>query len=521
MAKEWRSIEEVHLHAKKAVNKKVKEIVNPDTVANYNPKNKGWVGNSIESDWFGIPNNSKKEADFPNLNLELKVTPIRHTKNGWSAKERLVLNIFDFHDEYKRTFDKASFIEKANLMELMYYEFVKDTNAPEFSIKAATLFNLRDLPEEDKLIIEQDWNLIIDKINEGKAEELSDSLTKYLGATTKGSKTEKNMTTQPFSDAKAHRRSFTLKGSYMTELARKIMSGKYKEPSEYLIHEDKSIVAEPALDYQSPEPIIKDIEQLKFKTFEEIIIEQFEPFIHMSKKKLGKKFNVKIPKKNDKASTPKLAKKMLNLNTDIENSDEFRKAGISVKTITVDSKQSKKPSNKRKTTEPFKLQNYFNFQDIVETEWEDSDLCEYLTSAKFLLVIFEETSNDEELFKGVKFWRMPSSDLNGLVYDTWKRTIDTLNQGVTLEYIPRNNKKGYIVENNLPSIKDKTILHVRPDSRVSSYIDNTYSLRLPSPAKWVNRPSDKEDSLSDYYMTKQAFWLNPSYMYQQVKEFFE
>src|SRR5699024_4086721 len=83
-----------------------------------------------------------------------------------------------------------------------------------------------------------------------------------------------------------------------------------------------------------------------------------------------------------------------------------------------------KPSNKRKTTEPFKLQNYFNFQDIVETEWEDSDLCEYLTSAKFLLVIFEETSNDEELFKGVKFWRMPSIDLNGLVYDTCKRIID-------------------------------------------------------------------------------------------------
>src|SRR5690625_2783127 len=238
MAKEWRSIEEVHLHAKKAVNKKVKEIVNPDTVANYNPKNKGWVGNSIESDWFGIPNNSKKEADFPNLNLELKVTPIRHTKNGWSAKERLVLNIFDFHDEYKRTFDKASFIEKANLMELMYYEFIKVTNARKFCIKTVKIFNLRDLPEEDKLIIEQEWNLIIDKINEGKAEELSDSLTKYLRATTKGSKTEKNMTTQPFSDTKAHRRSFTLKGSYMTELARKIMNGKYEEPSEYLYPED-------------------------------------------------------------------------------------------------------------------------------------------------------------------------------------------------------------------------------------------------------------------------------------------
>src|SRR5699024_6279774 len=159
---------------------------------------------------------------------------------------------------------------------------------------------------------------------------------------------------------------------------------------------------------------------------------QFEPFIHMSKKELGKKFNVKIPKKNDKASTPKLAKKMLNLNTDIENSDEFRKAGISVKTVTIDSKQSKKPSNKRKTTEPFKLQNYFNFQDIVEVDWEDADSCEYLTSAKFRVAIFEETSNDGQLFKGVRFWRVPSGDLNRLVYDPWQRTIDTLNKGVPL-----------------------------------------------------------------------------------------
>src|SRR5699024_10666799 len=144
MTKKWNSIKEVHAHAKKAVNKKVKEVVKPETVLNYNPKNKGWVGNSIESDWFGIANNSKKEADFPNLNLELKVTPIRQTRNGWSAKERLVLNIFDFHDEYNRQFENASFLEKANLMELIYFEFIKETPDPEFYIKDATLFNLYD-----------------------------------------------------------------------------------------------------------------------------------------------------------------------------------------------------------------------------------------------------------------------------------------------------------------------------------------------------------------------------------------
>lgn len=520
MTKKWNSIKEVHAHAKKAVNKRVKEVVKPETVLNYNPKNKGWVGNSIESDWFGIPNNSKKEADFPNLNLELKVTPIRKTRNGWSAKERLVLNIFDFHEEYKRQFSNASFLEKANLIELIYYEFIKETPAPDFHIKAATLFNLNNISEEDKLIIEQDWNLIVRKIKEGKAEELSDSLTKYLGATTKGSKTEKNMTTQPFSDTKAHRRSFTLKGSYMTELARKIMNGKYEEPSEYLYPEDSVSIAETSLDYSKPESVIKDIEQLKVKTFEEIIIDNFSPFVNMSKTELAERFNVLIPKRNDKASAPILAKKMLNLKTDIQKTDEFRKAGISVKVVTVNSNQLEKPYTDRKTTEGFKLQNHFDFNEIIENRWEESDLYEYLSSAKFLIVIFEEGKN-EEIFKGVKFWRMPPADLNGEVYETWRRTINILKKGVTLKYTIRNSKKGYRVENNLPKMRDKTILHVRPDATVASYKRDENSLKLPQPSNWINRPVDMTDELTDYYMTKQAFWLNPSYMYKQVDEFFD
>lgn len=519
MTNEWDSIEEVHAHAKKAVNKKVKEIVNQETVLNYNPKNKGWVGNSIESDWFGLPNNSRQEADFQNLNLELKVTPIRETKKGWSAKERLVLNIFDFHDEYKRQFKNASFLEKSNLMELIYYEFIKETPAPEFYIKAATLFNLDDIPEEDKLIIRQDWELIVNKIKEGKAEELSDSLTKYLGATTKGAKTEKNMTTQPFSDVKAHRRSFTLKGSYMTELARKIMSGKYKDPYDHLSQED-SYVAESSVAYYTPEPIIKDIEQLKVKTFEEIIIELFDPFINLTKTKLGNIFNIDIPKINDKASSPILARKMLNLQTNIEDTEEFRKAGISTKVVTVHSNQMNNPYHKRKTTEPFKLQNFFDFQEIVEESWEESDLYEYLSSARFLLVIFEKTPT-EEVFKGVKFWSMPNEDLNGLVYETWRKTVDIFKDGVTLKYVPQNTKKGYKVGNNLPAIKDKTILHIRPDAPYSSYKNNRYALRLPAATNWINRPASMNDELTDYYMTKQAFWLNSSYMYQQIKVFFE
>src|SRR5699024_5469036 len=129
---------------------------------------------------------------------------------------------------------------------------------------------------------------------------------------------------------------------------------------------------------------MKEVERLKVKTFEEIIIELFDPFINLSKFKLGNIFNVDIPKKNDKASAPILARKMLNLRTNVEDTEEFRKAGISMKVVTVRSNQMNNPYHKRKTTEPFKLQNFFDFQEIVKEDWEESDLYEYLSSVRFL-----------------------------------------------------------------------------------------------------------------------------------------
>lgn len=495
--KVWHSVEELHEQALKAVGKPIKELVKEETIQKYydNPKNKGWIGNSIESDWFGLANNSRQEADFSNLGVELKVTPIRQTKAGWSAKERLSLNIFDFNDEYKRTFENASFLEKANLMELMYYEFIKDEPSPELFIKAATLFNLHKLPEEDLLIIKQDWEIIVNKIKEGKAEKLSDSLTKYLGATTKGSKSEKNMTTQPFSDKKAHRRAFTLKGSYMTSLARQIMSGEYES------HDEK---------------IIKDVNELKGKSFEDIILERFQPFIGRTKVGLANEFNVIIPERDDKASSRVLASKMLNVESDIKNTDEFKKAGIEVKIVTV-------ASGKEKTTEGFKIQvpehSFIEPEKLVKEAWDDSLLNDYLSSYQFLLVVFEKTKTDT-IFKGAKFWHIPYEDLEGNIKNTWLKTVGIYQKGVTLTYKSSNNSKGYTVGNNLPKISDNTILHVRPSSEKSCYSnDLKLATKLPYKSHWVDLPHNADKSeLSDEYMTRQAWWLNPDYMYEQVKD---
>lgn len=489
--KKWSSVDEVHTHALKAVDKPIKELVSKESVQKYykSPNNKGWIGNSIESDWFEVKNNTKQEADIPYLDLEIKVTPIRKTSNGWSAKERLVLNIFSFHDEPTRSFINSSFLEKANLIELVYYEHLKEIASPELIVKAATLFNLYKLPKEDMLIIEQDWNTIVQKIKEGKAEELSDSLTKYLAASTKGGKTESNLTTQPYSDKKAHRRAFTFKGSYMTQVARKVMG----------IQDEK---------------IIKNPDELKEKSLEEIILNQYKIFIGKTKKELAEYFDITIPKKDDKASTAILAGKMLNLKDDIQDSEEFKKADISVKIITVETK-------KKRTTEGFKIiipgEDTINPKQLIYEDWLNSSLREYLITYQFMLVIFEKTPKNT-IFKGVKFWHVPYEDLEGNISRIWKKTQQIINEGVELTY--KEHGKDYRVYNNLPELSDKKTMHIRPSAGHRSYKSSTDSMELPFKSKWIHRPLEKSDELTDYYMTKQAWWLNNDYMYKQVKEFF-
>lgn len=540
--KKWESIDDVHSHALKMVGNQINTLVSNETTKKYykNPKNKGWIGNSIESDWFGLANNSRHEADFSSIGLELKVTPIKKVNSGknnekWVAKERLVLGIFDFNDEYKRSFESASFLQKAKATELIYYEYDSKkiylysgkeyADYPSFSIKAATLFKLNSLPEEDLEIIRQDWEAIVAKIKEGKAHELSDSLTRYLAATTKGSKSERNMTSQPFSDLKAHRRAFTLKGTYMSTIAQKVMGGTF-------------------------EKAISNVNLLKIKTFEEIIIDLYKPFIGKTKKELADIFNINIPIKNDKASSPLLAKKMLNLNGSIEDTEEFQKAGIKVKNISVE--RNKSGNLSKKTTEAFKLQNYFDFSEVSKIDFEESKLYNYLSTSRFLFVIWEETKQGA-IFKGVKFWSMPYEELTGNIKECYNVTQKTLQNGLKLTYKTLNKPtitgKLYVVENNLPGIKSRLSLHVRPDARYSQYCGPFHrwngkfkndgsqkieflnsAMQLPVRSKWINRPEDKlgknidpklHDKLEDKWMTKQAFWLNSDYMFEQVEEYFK
>lgn len=314
MDREYKTIREIKERGEAAVGKKIKELVTQENVDKWyaSPRNKGWLGNAVEKDWFGLVNNSRPEADFNNLGVELKCAGLKFFKkeNSWGAKERLVLNIFDFNEEYKRDFQNSSFLKKSNLVELMLYKYnpvnffqfegKEYPTYPDFLMTHSILFNLKDLLDDDWAIIENDWKIIMDMIIQGRAEDISEGMTQYLGAVTKGSKTANNQTTQPFSDKKAHRRAFSLRPTYMKEITKRIVQNELKSSITYDSYQnDYPELHEKSGPKQTAnqEHVIKDLSELKHKTFEQIILDRFKPFYNIDKKVLAEKFGVRIKKR--------------------------------------------------------------------------------------------------------------------------------------------------------------------------------------------------------------------------------
>ena len=413
---------------------------------------KGAIGTVIEESWYGYSPNGESEPDFSEAGVELKVTPyIKGKKGDIRAKERLVCNIINYMEEYDKTFKTSAFWHKCETMLLMSYEHLKDVPKGEYKIDKAVLFSF---PEEDLCIIENDWKIIIDKIRNGQAHLISEGDTMYLAACTKGA-TAASVRKQPFSDIPAKQRAYSLKSSYMTQVLNTYIFGNSVN-----------------------ERVIKDWHDLKKNTFEDIIVDKLKPFFGKTQQELKTLFSVES---TAKTLNEVLLAKMLGVTGKIAYTDEFQKACIVPKTIRVQKTGKIKENMSFPTFDFIKLSK--------ETEWEESDLYNYLAPTKFLFVIFQENDNGELVFDRVKFWNIPNDDLEE-VHRVWQRTVDTIRKGVQL--IP--TKQG--ISNNLPKQSESPIAHVRPHGK-----DGSDKLPLPD----------------GRMMTKQCFWLNRSYVEKQIR----
>ena len=444
----YKTIEEVCFKAMEAIDVPFKVIDKYGRLANAHGK--GNVGEVIEESHFGYKVNSRSEPDFKEIGVELKVTPYVRTKRGIRAKERLVLNIINYEKEYMTTFETSSFWHKNQKLLLMFYEYVKDVARGDLAVHAAQLFTY---PETDLKIIRDDWDKIIAKIRAGKAHEISEGDTNYLGACTKGATKATNWVSQPCSSVPAQRRAYCLKLAYMNYLVNKIVLG-------IDIHE--KIIANP--------------KQIAHKTFEQYVEEKIAPYFGKSIPELCEQFHLQT---NSKAVTEMVVAKILGLNGHINQTEEFLKANIVVKTIRVNA------NGRIKESMSFP---YFDFCELVKEEWETSTFKEYLESSRFMFVIFKFDEAKVLHLEKVMFWNMPYQDLDE-VKKVWTRTVEVLKQGVKIVPTSRGNT------NNLPKSTENRVAHVRPHAR-----DQQDVLPLPTGG----------------FMPKQCFWLNNKYIAEQI-----
>jgi DNA mismatch repair protein MutH len=445
--------------AKKLKGKTLKEACKAE-IDKHGYKGKGNFGQIIEKFYFGYEPNSNAEPDFREARLELKSSPLKTLKNGeFRSKERLVLNIINYLEVYKEEFETSSFWKKNAHLLLVFYLHDKDKDLVDYLIK---LVDGWQYANEDLIIIKQDWETINRKIKEGKAHELSEGDTFYLGACTKGSTALKSYRKQPFNEEKAKQRAYSLKQGYVNHIIANIAQ---EETAVY----GKVI--------ERPE-ILNEV-----RSIEEIVILKFHPFYGKSSKQIEQKLNLELNRKA-KSYFANLTNAILGLElgTKIE---EFEKADIRVKTIRLKENDLPKEDISFPT---------FEYQELIETDWEDSDF-KYILESKFFFV-FYQYEGEKLILRKVKFWNMPYSDILE-AKNVWRKMVKTVSNGEIVKEVTEKGTR----KTNFPKKTENKVSHVRPHARNAA---DTYVLPV----------TDKLTGLKEY--TKHCFWLNATYVRNEI-----
>lgn len=440
---------------------------------------KGGLGVLLEERYFGYPANNDDRPDFHEAGLELKATCYDQKKNKEiSAGERLVLSMIPYDREVSDNLYESHLWTKLKSILLIDYWRDKKLDRLDQKITHTTLFTP---PKEDLAVLEEDYRTIISYIKTGRADELSESLTSYLGACTKGATAAKSWVEQyyPRMDEDgverrhpAKKRAFCLKRQYMDYLLHTLIL-KEADNSESLL--GGSTVGAPS--------------------FEKTIEEALARYIGKTDRKLCELFGLRYT--GNKAQWTTLVYRILGIKNN--KAKEFIKAGISVRVVRVEEKGRIKESL---SLSPFK------FKDLASETWEDSALRSYFDETRFFFVVFKKVGGTYQL-AGCTFWNMSHADLEGPVKRCWRQTHDAIVQGLQLDFKPQRNGS-VVIENNLPGSSDNPICHIRPHASQRAY-------RIPGCRDIGNIARDANELPDGRWMTTQSFWLNSGYLEQVLR----
>lgn len=457
--------QEIEIISKSAIGKTINDIMSEEviTIENDNVSNKGGLGQLVEQFLFGIQTNSDSEPDFMPAGIELKVTPYRKLKDGkLSAKERLVLNIIDYMNEYKNEFDSSHFWFKNNTIQLLWYLWEPNKDVKDLKITHEKLLELAK--NEDLKQIKEDWKYIIKKIKDGKAHEISEADTMYLGACSKGANAS-SVRKQPFSDIPAMQRAFCFKNSYMTQLVRKYIGN-----------------------YSNVESVLAGSNLL----FDDYVKSVTDKYIGNTVNELKEMFSIQGKTKDD---CSRIVNRMFNLKRGLNDTEEFTKANIISKSIRIEE------NGKIKEDISFPA---FKFSELIKETWYDSELKDQLETTKYIFFIFRNNGIDY-VFDGFKKFNMPEIIIEDFIKPFWIETVTTINSGV--KFTVKGNK----ILNNLPGVSHNGYMHVRPHANRAAY-------KLNNGFEKGNITKDGDMLPNGEWMTKQAFWFNRDYIEKILNE---
>ena len=381
----FKSEEELMEYTSHIVGKTFKEIDSENLLKKYTLRQrKGLLGNVYST-------NNESKADFEELGIELKVTGyVKNAKGSRRAKERLVLNNIDFDKIINETFETSHLLEKCKKMLIIWYEYDKNKEAKDFLITDYQLYDM----SHDKEIFKNDFEIIKGKVLNGKAHEISEGDTSYLGACTKA-RTSADRKTQPFSEIPAKPRAYSLKNSYMTGILKEL----------------------------TPEKLITITNQ--YKTVEDYIRDKLNPYfgktqIEILKEITGKKDIEKIPKQISKQISDILIGKDKELP---EKDDLFTKTNFIIKNLPITKK------GKARERMSFKTIRLSDFDE----EWDDSDWKNFFEEITIITICYQEVNhsrNGYRILKDVKKITFDDEDL-----DSFEKTYNQIKKAIEKEDI--------------------------------------------------------------------------------------
>ena len=412
----------------------LREMVGDKAVEGYNMSGKGTLGQMVEELYYHYKANSNPTPDFEEAGVELKTTGLKKLKDlSLQIKERLVVDMIDYNKVVKESFEMSLFYNKCRLMLLLFYLY--DGRLEQYD-RYFLFVALWKIPEKDLLIIKHDYDVIIDKIKRGEAHLLSEGDTEYLGACRKGQKGD-SLRVQPNSPIGAPRRAFSLKTAYMRTVLQYI-----KDSGERAV-----------VNFDLPSEEVVSTTELKERSFEEIILSRFAPFIGKDYKEISALLS------RDESSSKSKYFDIANaiVSPDVSNvnlSEEFQKAGLTMKTIRLEESGSIKQS--------MSFEN-IDYEEVYDNDnWFDSRLYELFTS-RFLFVVYRRDSSRNIIINGkeekryilhkVFFWTMPTKDVD-LEEEYWMNIRKcVLGNHIDPKYFWK--------------LKDHRSFHVRPKGRVA------------------------------------------------------